>query len=209
METSNIENMKKEKINFRLLILVGLVIAAACFRFIKMPPNFSPVTGMALFGAAYFSRKYLAFLVPLLVLWISNIILDNVFYAQWYDGFQWFSQPFVFGGFALIVLLGLLFLKKVNVYRVIGASLSASVLFFLVTNFGVWLGSPTFPQTFDGLIACYAAGIPFISNPGAEHYFFLNTVFGDLMFTGGLFGLFELMKIQFPQLAVSPIRSDD
>lgn len=192
--------MSKEKINIRFFVLVVLIVIAACFRFIKMPPNFSPITGMALFGAAYFSRKYLAILIPFLVLWLSNLVLDNVFYAQWYDGFQWFSQPFVFAAFAVIVLIGLVFLKKVNFYRVIAASLSASILFFLITNFGSWLGSPIYPQTFEGLLTCYTAGIPFITNPGAEHYFFLNTVFGDLLFTGGLFGAFELMKIQFPRL---------
>jgi uncharacterized protein DUF6580 len=193
--------MNNKKMNSRLVILIVMIIAAACFRFIKMPPNFSPVTGIALFGAAYFSRKYLALIVPFLILWISNLVLDNVFYAQWYEGFQWFSQPFVFAAFGVIVLLGFVFLKKVNFYRIIGASLTASVLFFLVTNFGVWMGSPTYPQTFSGLVMCYAAGIPFITNPGAEHYFFLNTVFGDLMFTVGLFGAFELIKFQFPRLA--------
>lgn len=193
--------MNKEKINIRFLAIVVLVVVAACFRFLKLPSNFSPVTGIALFGAAYFSRKYVAILIPFVILWVSNLVLDNVFYAQWYEGFQWFSQPFVFGAFVLIVLLGFVFLKKVNFYRVIGASLTASVLFFLVTNFGSWLGSPHYPQTFEGLIMSYAAGIPFITNPGADHYFFLNTVFGDLLFTGGLFGAFELMKISFPQLA--------
>ncbi|MFT5167465.1 MAG: hypothetical protein ACI8P3_002703 [Saprospiraceae bacterium] len=201
MKTLNIKDMNKEKRNSRLAILIVMIIAAACFRFIKMPPNFSPITGIALFGAAYFSRKYLALIVPFLILWISNLVLDNVFYAQWYEGFQWFSQPLVFVAFGGIVLLGFVFLKKVNFYRIIGASLTASVLFFLVTNFGVWLGSPTYPQSFSGLILCYAAGIPFITNPGAEHYFFLNTVFGDLMFTVGLFGVFELIKFQFPRLA--------
>lgn len=192
--------MNKEKINFRFAVIVVMIIAATCFRFIKMPSNFSPVTGIALFGAAYFSRKYLAILIPFLILWLSNLVLDNVFYAQWYDGFQWFTQPFVFAAFGLIVLIGFVLLKKVSLTRVIGASLTASVLFFLVTNFGSWLGSPMYPQTFSGLMASYAAGIPFITNPGADNYFFLNTVIGDLMFTGVLFGGFELIKIQFPKL---------
>lgn len=193
--------MNKKSIDSRLIVLVVMIIFAACFRFIKMPPNFSPVTGIALFGAAYFSRKYLALIVPFLILWISNLVLDNVFYTQWYEGFQWFSQPFVFLAFAGIVLLGFVFLKKVNFYNVLGASLTASVLFFLVTNFGTWLGSPVYPQTFSGLLMSYAAGIPFITSPGAEHYFFLNTLLGDLMFTLGLFGAFEVLKLQFPVLA--------
>jgi hypothetical protein len=195
--------MNLPKNTFRTTVLIVMIIVAACFRFVNIAPNFSPITGMALFGAAYFSRKYLAFLVPFAALWVSSMVLDNVFYTQWYDGFQWFSQPFVFGAFALIVGLGFLLLKKVNFGRVIGASLTASVLFFLVTNFGVWMGSPTYPQTLEGLITCYAAGIPFITNPGAEHYFFLNSVIGDLFFTGALFGTFEIMKARIPRLAIA------
>ncbi len=194
--------MRNEKLNIRAGVIVTIIVVATCFRFLFIP-NFSPIAGMTLFGAAYFSRKYLAIIVPFLALWISSIVLDNVFYAHWYDGFQWFSQPFVFAGFGAILVLGFLLLKKVSFARVIGASLSASVVFFLISNFGVWLGSPTYPPTFSGLIACYAAGVPFLSNPGAEHYFFLNSLFGDLFFTGLLFGAFELAKSKFPQLSLS------
>lgn len=192
--------MNKEKMNIRVGLLIVMIFGAACFRLINIAPNFSPVAGMSLFGAAYFSRKYLAFLIPFLALWCSNLFLDNVLYAEWYDGFQWFTQPFVFIGFAAIVCLGLGLLKKVTLPRVLGASILASVLFFLISNFGAWLGSPMYPQTFSGLMASYAAGLPFIFDPGAEHYFFLNGVFGDLFFTGMLFGTFELAKVQFPRL---------
>lgn len=193
--------MSQDKNQIRTAVLIFMVFAAACFRFVNIAPNFSPITGMALFGAAYFSRKYLALVIPFLAIWGSNMVLDNLIYAQYYDGFQWFSQPYVFGAFGLIVLLGFGMFKKVTFGRVIGASLIASVLFFLVTNFGSWMGGALYPKTLDGLMMSYAAGIPFITNPGAEHYFFLNSVVGNLFFTGLLFGSFELVKMRFPQLS--------
>jgi len=193
--------MKDTKGTPRTGLLVAMIFGAACFRFVDIAPNFSPVVGMSLIGAAYFSRKYLAVLVPFLALWASNLVLDNVFYAQYYDGFQWFSQPYVFLGFVAIAFLGMGILKKVSIGRVIGASISASVLFFLVSNFGSWLGDPIYTKDLSGLITCYAAGVPFLSNPvGAEHYFFLNSMIGDLFFSGFLFGAFELAKANFPKL---------
>lgn len=195
--------MNKEKLNVKAGVIIAMIFGAACFRFIDIAPNFSPIAGMSLFGAAYFSRKYLALIIPFLALWFSNLILDNVFYAQYYDSFQWFSQPYVFLGFGAIVLLGFGLLKKISFGRVIGASLSASVVFFLISNFGAWLGDPIYTKDLTGLLSAYAAGLPFIFNSGAEHYFFLNGVIGDLFYTGLLFGGYELVKIGFPKLAIS------
>ena len=84
------------KLNLRFGIIVALIFLAALSRFLPHPPNFTPVGGMALFGAAYFARKYWAFIIPFLAIWLSNLVIDNIFLAQYYDGFQWFSQPFVF-----------------------------------------------------------------------------------------------------------------
>ncbi|MBK7410783.1 MAG: hypothetical protein IPL49_15660 [Saprospirales bacterium] len=174
----------------RFALLAGLILFAAITRILPHPNNVTPVSSMALFGAAYFGRKYLAFLVPLLALWLSNLFLDNVVYSAYYDGFTWFSQPAVFVSFLLIIGLGWLALKKVSPLRLIGASLSASLLFFLVSNFGVWLQGGMYPQSFSGLMMCYAAGLPF----------FRNTVLGDLFFVSVLFGAFEWVQYRYPAL---------
>lgn len=179
------------KISFRFVLLVFMIIAAAFSRLLPHPPNFTPIGGMALFGAAYFTQKYWAFLIPALALWVSSLILDNVFYAQYYEGFVWFSNPFVYLAFGAIVLLGLVSLKKVKPMNVLGASLGASVIFFLISNFGAWLSFNMYPMTFEGLMMSYTAAIPF----------FLNTLAGDLFFTTVLFGGFALLQRQYPTLA--------
>jgi hypothetical protein len=89
-----------------------------------------------------------------------------------------------------IVFAGILILKKINIQRVIGGAISASVLFFIISNFGVWLTSPAYDISFQGFIACYTMAIPF----------FHMSVVGDLFYCGVLFGLFEFAKYKVPQL---------
>ncbi len=152
--------------------------------------NFSPIGAMALFGAAYFSRKQMAFAVPFAALWISNLIIDNVFLAQYYEGFSLFSNWQVYLAFGLIVLLGMVLLKKVTPLRALAGSLSASVIFFIVSNFFVWMEGSMYPLTVEGLVACYVAAIPF----------FWNTLAGDLFFVAAMFGSFEAIQHRYPAL---------
>ncbi len=186
---------EKNNINLRFGIIAGIVILAAASRFLMLGiPNVSPIGAMGLFGAAYFTKKYWAFIIPFAALWLTNVLLDNIVYAQYYDSFQWLSNPWVYLGFGAIVLLGMGILQKVSAGRVVVASLLASSLFFLITNFGTWMGGMVgYPMTFSGLMACYAAGIPI----------FWNTLAGDLLFTGVLFGSFALLQYRFPRLAFS------
>ena len=187
--------MTKSKIDLRFGLIAMLIFFAALSRLLPHPPNFAPIAGMGLFGAAYFSKKYFAFLIPFIAYWFSDLILNNVVYAQYYDGFQWFGSFAVYASFALIIVLGLVFLKKVNLNNLLLTGVSSSILFFLITNFGSWIGGVTYPQTFSGLIASYVAGIPF----------FWNTLAGDLFYISVLFGSYELVKKRYPQLLTQSI----
>ncbi len=190
-----------KKINLRIGILVLIIVATAMSRLLPHPYNFTPVGAIGLFGAAYFQRRWQAFAIPFLALWLSDLILDNVVYAQYYKYFQWFGHVWVYMSFGLIVLLGFALLRQVKIQNVVLASLSASVIFYLVTNFGVWLGSSVYPQNLTGLLACYAAGLPFYSMELAPPLgFMLNGVLGDLFYCGVLFGVFEFAKLRFPVL---------
>lgn len=191
----------KKKINIRLLVLVAMILVAALTRlFLVFIPNFAPIGAMALFGAAHFSKRYQAFLFPLGAMWLSDLVINNYLYPRlfpdYYDGtFAWGISPWVYGGFALVVVLGWYLLEKVNVKNIVIASLSASVLFFLLTNFGVWTTGTMYPMTFEGLMTCFAAGIPF----------FGNTLAGDLFFSGVLFGAFELLQQRLPSLRLQKV----
>jgi len=175
--------MTENKVNLKFGIVVLMILFAAAIRFIPIN-NFSPLGGMALFGAAYFTRKYWAFLIPFVALWLSDLILNNTIYAHYYDGFVWFGDLGVYISFALIVVLGFFLLKKVNLTNVLIGSVSASVLFFIVTNLGVWMSGTLYPMTLSGLGACFTAAIPF----------FQGTFLSDLFYCGVLFGGFELVN---------------
>lgn len=178
--------------NKRLLVLSGLILAAAISRLIPHPYNFAPIGAMSLFGAAYFSDKKLSFILPFVAMFISDLLINNILYASYYQGFTIFTPGFlwVYGAIAAIVIAGIFILKKVSVSRILVGSLSASIIFFVISNFGVWLSDPDYPLTISGLLLCYEMAIPF----------FQNTIAGDLVYSGVLFGSFEFAKTKIPEL---------
>lgn len=182
----------KKTVHLRFSIITLLIVLAALSRLIPHPPNVAPIAGMALFGSAYYHRKYWAYLIPVITMWISDLILNNVVYAQHFDRFVWFysGSLFTYAAFVLIVLMGSITLKKKNVGSVLFSALGASVIFFIVSNFGVWLTSPMYVKSWEGLITCYIAAIPFMQ----------NTLIGDLCYTAALFGLFEMSMSWLPSL---------
>tara|TARA_R110000868_G_scaffold259361_3_gene517190 strand:+ start:21340 stop:21888 length:549 start_codon:yes stop_codon:yes gene_type:complete len=178
--------------NKRLLVLSGLILAAAISRLIPHPYNFAPIGAMSLFGAAYFTDKKLSFILPFVAMFLSDLLINNILYASYYQGFTIFTPGFVwvYGAIAMIVITGFFILKKVTLPRALIGSLSASVLFFVISNFGVWLSDPDYPLNFSGLLLCYEMAIPF----------FQNTVIGDFVYVGVLFGGFEFAKTRIPEL---------
>ncbi|MEM6317977.1 MAG: DUF6580 family putative transport protein [Bacteroidota bacterium] len=181
----------KNKIDLRFGIISIFVLLAALSRLLPHPPNFTPIGGMALFGAAYFAKRHLAVIIPLLALWISDLILNNVVYAAYFEGFSWIGVPVVYLSIIVIALMGTKVLQQIKVSNLLVASLLASTLFFLITNLGSWWVNPAYTKDFVGVMTAYTAGIPF----------FLNTLAGDLFFTAALFGGYELVKMRFPAMA--------
>ena len=163
----------------RLLAILSAIVAAAALRLVPHPPNFTPIGAMALFGAAQLGRRPLAFAAPLGALLLSDLVLG--FYS---------GMLIQYLAVALIVLLGWAILSRVTAIRVGSAAVASSVLFFVLTNFGVWLMSGMYPLSLAGLAACFAAAIPF----------FQNTLAGDLFFSGLLFGGFALLERLVPAL---------
>ena len=164
----------------RLTVLLSAVVAAAALRLVPHPPNFTPIGAMALFSGAYLGRRWLAFAAPLGALVLSDLVL----------GFFYRGQATVYASVALIVMIGIVALQRRSAIRVGLAALASSILFFLITNFGMWLFSGFYPRTLPGLEACYIAAIPF----------FQNTVAGDLFYATLLFGGFALLERALPTL---------
>jgi hypothetical protein len=166
----------------RLIVILSAIVAAAAMRLVPHPPNFAPLAAMALFSGAYVGKRALAFAAPLGALLVSDLVLG--FYPE---------LAFVYLSVAATVLIGWFVARRRTVMRVGVAALAASVLFFLVTNFGVWVLMDYYPHTASGLLACYVAAIPF----------FQNTLAGDLFYSALLFGGFALLERAFPGIRSS------
>jgi hypothetical protein len=163
----------------RLFIVLAIIAVAALVRFLPHPPNFVPLTAIALFAGAYITDKRLAFLVPIGAMFISDMII----------GFH-NTMLFVYVSLIAMVGIGMLLQNRKRVAPVAIATVSGSVLFFLVTNFGVWLMTGMYTKTFEGLIACYVAAIPF----------FRYAFAGDVLYVSLLFGSFALAQRWVPSL---------
>jgi hypothetical protein len=189
--------MEQKKINLRFSVLVLMILLAAFSRIIPHMPNFSPLGAIGLFGAAHFVKKWQAFLIPIAATWLSDLFINNVIYAQYYPEFTWFYPGFYwqYGSYLFITLAGIFILQKTNPQRVIAGALASTAIFFLVSNFGVWAGGTMYPKTFEGLVTCYIAGIPFLK----------GTLFGDLFYSCVLFGTFALAQKQFPVLQLKNV----
>lgn len=177
---------KNKKLEF--VGIVVMILAAALSRLIPHPYNFSPICAMALFGSAYLNNRYYCYIIPVASMWISDLLLNNIIYAAYFDHFIWFYDGAIvtYAAFLLISLLGRSILhNKVSLLRLFCSSVVSSVMFFLISNFGVWLFSSMlpYPHTFSGLVSCYIAGIPF----------FRNTLLGDFFYTFLMFGIYELL----------------
>jgi hypothetical protein len=181
----------------RTIVVVGAVLLAALTRLMPHPPNFAPITAMALFGASTLADRRLGILTPLLALFVSDMCIEIANRMGWMTSWGIYSGMWVmYVANLLIILIGLLLRKHRTVPAIAFATLAGSVVFFIVTNFGVWAfggldvnGHP-YPHTFEGFMTCYAAAIPF----------FKNTLLGDIVYSTALFGGFAIAARCWPVL---------
>jgi len=168
--------------------LIGIILLAAFSRLIPHPFNFTPIAAMALFGGAYFNDKRLAFAIPLLSMFLSDVVISYIGDFSLFNG----MRMVIYSYFIFVSGVGISMQKNIKPLTVISASVGSSILFFTVSNFVVWATDGVmYPMNAGGLIECYVAAIPF----------FRNTLFGDLFYSGILFGAYEVAKLKFPKLA--------
>ena len=179
------------KINISYVVIISLILFASFTRIIPHMPNFTPIGAMALFGGAYLKNKYHALIIPIASLWISDLIINN-FIFSFYSDFTWFYPGFLwqYASFILIIIVGYFFLEKLNFKNVFISTIFSSVLFFIITNLGVWLSGTMYTLDLQGLITCYFMALPF----------FKGTVLGFICYSTFLFGTLELSKYKFQTL---------
>lgn len=165
--------MTDSRLSNRVLALVAVVLIAAVVRLLPLPPNFSPIAALALFSGFAFRDRVSAFAFPLVVLLMTDAILG-------FHDLMWATYL----GFAIIVALGGLLRNSQSVARKAAGAISGTLIFFVLSNFGVWLQTGMYEKSWAGLVACYIAALPFLDNALA----------GDLIFTTALFGGWALVE---------------
>lgn len=168
---------------YGLLVAIVLVLAAAISRVLMFPDNFSPIIGMAIFAGAVIKDKRMAFILPIISMFLSDVMFE-VFNIT--IGFWGWGQLVGYGILALITVIAFN-LKKINVVSVLGYSIGSSVIFYLLSNLSFFIfDNPvyhTYPQNANGFIQCYVQALPF----------FRTSLIADLIYSGVLFGSFYLL----------------
>ena len=159
---------------FKYIFLVTVIFVLAFMRLVPHPPNVTPIAAMALFAGTFFANRIWAYLVPILAMVISDLIL----------GFH-STVVYVYAGILITVFIGSK-LKKISILSVSACAFAASIVFFMVTNFGAWLHHEMYTQNFTGLLQAYVAGLPFLRNA-----LIANLIFSYLVFFG-LNGFFDI-----------------
>lgn len=178
----------------RDIILFAIIVAVALIRVLNnTSPNFealanySPVAAMALFGAAGFKGSIKAMIVSVLALLLSDFVLYETLYKNYSTSFLYEGWYWVYGAFVLMAMVGRLIIKSISVRSVATAVIAAVFIHWIVTDFGVWFGSTTYPQTLAGFWACLAAAIPFE----------LRLLSATIIYSAVMFGLSSIITYRF------------
>lgn len=164
------------------MLAISLIIIGILLRFVPHAPNFTPVAAIALFSGAYLNKKY-ALLVPLTLMILSDLFVGfhNVILFTW-------------GGFMLTTFLGFWIKRHKNAFAIASISVFSSILFFIVSNFGVWIMG-WYPRNLTGLIDCYIMALPFLR----------DFTIATLSYTAIFFGAYELIKRLVKDLKFSKV----
>ena len=161
------------KAKYSVYFGLGLIVLLAFSRLIPHPPNFTPILGMAIFSGAIINRKFLAYLVPLAAMLLSDL------YLGFHSG-----MPIIYFTLAICVLIGTFIESRVTIFNSILVITGGVLVFYLITNFAVWYGSGMYENSFSGLITCYVMGLPFLQ----------NTFISSLIYGMGAFLIYEVIN---------------
>ena len=174
--------MKSNNKQFGVIAL--LILLATLSRLIEHPLNFVPISAIILFGTAHFKEKWQVFLIPLFATLISDILISG-----------WYFNIWIYTSYFLILLFGVkLYSKEISISNMLGGTVGASLIFFIISNFGAWLSM--YPFNFDGLLSCYINAIPF----------YHNTLGSNLFYAAILFGSYDILQTKFTVLKLEHIK---
>jgi hypothetical protein len=143
--------------------------------------NFAPLSAIALCGAAFLPKR-LAFGLPLVALFVSDLML-NVHYSKTHPEVALVSAEMLarYGALVLIAGLGWKLRNSPRASLMLGASVVSSAIFYIVSNTGSWLSEPRYAKTFAGWFQALTTGLPEFPT---TLWFYRHTLVSDFLFTG-------------------------
>lgn len=176
--------------NKNVALVVSFLAIGIASRFLMLP-NFTALGAVALLGGMLLRKPIQALAITLVVLLLSDFLLNKLVYHV--DGLFYEGAAYVYLPILGMTLFARLF-KTFTLSRYTGLSALYTVVFFLVSNFGVWQTGGMYPKTGAGLMACYVAALPYA----------LNMFLGTLVFGVVIMGAYNLAtqqrKLQFQRL---------
>jgi len=163
--------MKKNNI-----IFIGLILLSGFIRLIPHPWNFTPLLAACIFSGSKIKPNGLAIFTPLLAIFLGDMFIG------FYSGMVW-----VYAGYILTILISIYLGKSTSLNSKLLNVVFGSLIFFIISNFGVWTSGLIYPLNFVGFSECYIAAIPF----------YKNTVFGTILYSGVFFGIAEILERKF------------
>jgi len=183
-----IDEMKQN--NNTILLCTALILAAVFSRIVFAETgwyNLAPLVAISIFSGAILKNKSYAFIIPLAAYLLSDVYMQ----VAHGTGFYGISQFFVYGAMALVVLLGSK-MNKIQPLRVLGFTIGGSLLFWLISNFGVF-AEGYYGYSANGLAQTFLAAIPFYKNEFSTKLFF-NPIIGNVVTSGILFAAYAVLK---------------
>lgn len=163
----------------RIAFVAFLIILASSSRLLPHEANFTPVFGLFLLGTAYLGNKKLIYILPLLAIFISDLFLG-----------LYSSILYTYAAYLIIVFVASFMFKKLSSTKVALTSIIAPIIFFIISNLGVWAGTGLYTHNLSGLILCYESALPF----------FRSTLLSSVISTGALFAIYNVAIRYVPQL---------
>ena len=179
----------------RTLVLSVVVALAVLARLLPHPWNFAPVTAAAGVAGGTFRSGRAAVLVTLAALLASDLIREALFRAGYAQ--QWGLYPglwAIYAAVAVVILAARLVRSTRSPVAIAAVTLGGSCLYFVLSNLAVWAVWDLYPKTADGLVACFAAAVPF----------FRTALLGDCFYAAVLFGGWALAETRVPALRPAP-----
>lgn len=188
--------MKKNNINILLAgALILLLVVARIVNHELQIPNLASIAALGLFSGAVIKDRKVAFLLPILAYFISDVYIEFFGHTK---GFYGIEQFFTYGSMILITMLGSR-MGQPKALKVFGYSIASSLIFFIVSNFGVWVSIQFgvdlygYGKGLNGLATTYLMALPFYDKMGTT--IFINTFLGGVLFSGILFGAYQLLQL--------------